>query len=239
MKKFWRKFLNLEGSLVHYILGTAMLTIVLQFIYDMVDGQWQLWGTGGLSLLLLGLTFYLVWNEYRKEAEAAKMVVQNDKADQRKGLIVLVSPGNTEVPMIAINHHAETLQHCWLVASQESYSTADEIETEVHKLYGQRIKVHDVMEYLVKDANDIKNAWKIVDMIYAKDAGENGLLETDIIADITGGTKPITAGAALACSSESRDMQYITTPRDDDGNPISGAPRIPVLIRSQFIKARE
>ncbi|MEO1096112.1 MAG: CRISPR-associated protein, partial [Cyanobacteria bacterium J06638_28] len=54
----------------------------------------------------------------------------------------------------------------------------------------------------------------LVNAIYRH--GESlGLSETDMIVDITGGTKPLGVGAFLACARPERRLEYITTVNGD------------------------
>lgn len=230
MQKPFEKFFTPEGSLIRYIVGTAALTVLIQAVYDLAKEKYShrgVWGTA--TILILLIISAVVIETLQKRLLARKMRPQEQPITPHKGLILLVSPGNTEVPRIAIEHHQGTLLHCWLIPSEQSLSTADELVKEIHQRWPE-VRVHDVQRNLV-DPEAVESTWRVVERIYAVDGPEVGLAEADIVADITGGLKPMTAGVALACASPHRNMQYVkTVKRDEHGKPIAGAPRVAVLI---------
>jgi hypothetical protein len=73
------------------------------------------------------------------------------------------------------------------------------------------------------------------------EAVKAGLKPNEIIADITGGVKPMTAGMTLACVARNRNMQYMKVPRDKTGQVIPGVTpepiRVPIRIDTAFVPA--
>jgi len=65
-----------------------------------------------------------------------------------------------------------------------------------------------------------------IDGIYRKSIFK----ERSIICDITGGSKLMTMGVGLACVRGNRDMQYMSSARDAQGEPVRGGKMVPVLI---------
>lgn len=230
MQKTFAKFFTPEGSLLRYIVGTAALTVLIQAFYDWVKGNFSQSGVWlAVALLVLLIALIVLIETLQKHMLARKIRPQEQPITPHKGLILLISPGNMEVPRIAIEHHEGALLHCWLIPSQQSLSTADELVKEIHQRWPE-VQVHEVQQNIV-DPERVESTWKVVERIYSVDGPEVGLAETDIVADITGGLKPMTAGVALACASPQRNMQYVkTVKRDERGNPVPGAPRLAVLI---------
>jgi hypothetical protein len=90
---------------------------------------------------------------------------------------------------------------------------------------------HGEPNYLV-DPDLIKSTYdKLIHIIDVEAPGQ-GLARNQLIADITGGMKPMTAGMALACLARNLDMQYMKSPRDTIGEVI-GKP-VPIKIDTEF-----
>jgi hypothetical protein len=230
MKNFLMDFFSPERSLVRYIVGTAALTVLVQFFYDLSK---EFFGTAGAALLALVLIFIVVgifWWDYRQTTRGATLRPREKPITPHKGLILLISPGKKELPLTAIEHHLESLKYCWLVASQGSLDTAKDLEVEISRRHPE-IKVFDARDTMV-DPENIESTYDVVNRIYEVMTPSLGLKESEIVADITGGQKPMTAGMALACSTPIRKMQYMKTLRDKDGEPIRGAMPLPVLINT-------
>ena len=59
-----------------------------------------------------------------------------------------------------------------------------------------------------------------------------------VIADITGGTKPLTAGMVLAALTVGGALEYVESERDAEGRPIEDTQRV-VLMDTAFYVTRE
>lgn len=144
-----------------------------------------------------------------------KIVGLTGKPEKKyKGLIVLCSVGKgISSAEDAIKYHYEKLEICWLVTGgEESKKSADDM---IKKL-GYSEKLFNFIEISPQDANDPYKVYKkIEDKIYNK--LPEGIKESDIIGDYTGGTKSMTAGLMLACLSPSRNFQFIK-PNEVDNN---------------------
>lgn len=141
-----------------------------------------------------------------------------------RGLIVLVSPRRPRERLEdmasyqALNYHRQ-ITHCWLIAtSGESGSLGT-----AHELAGYFPQVQTTI-WQVLDPTHADETFALVDRIYTTDIHDSGLAEADVIADITGGTKPMTAGMVLACGSH-RPMQYMVFQQH--------GPSLPVALRVQ------
>lgn len=56
-----------------------------------------------------------------------------------------------------------------------------------------------------------------VDRLYKSELSNYGIDAAGVICDITGGLSVMTAGMALACAEEGRDMQFVLAVYDDTG----------------------
>ena len=124
-----------------------------------------------------------------------------------------------------------TLRHCWLLASpgaatdnaealQKKYSTPD-LQIEVVR---------------IDKALDPHQVFNTVNKIY-QTARElpSPLNDNDIVADLTGGNKPMTVGVALACATSGRRLQYLQARRHDDkGQADKGSGADPIAVRLDF-----
>ncbi len=127
------------------------------------------------------------------------------------GLIVLVSPRRVTEQLHklsafeAIEYHRAALKHCWLIASSGeggSFATAQELAQH----FGHYQVTCSIWQVI--DAASIAETFALIDWFYTQRVPMVGLSETQVIADITGGTKPMTAGMVLACGRR-RPMQYM------------------------------
>lgn len=104
----------------------------------------------------------------------------------------------------AINHHIGKLTHCWLIFSPQSGVNVDIINYFFEKITNKSLTPDFVkIEY----PNDSKHIKEKIDSIYKNLPGD--LKATDIIADITAGNKPMTAGMILSCLHSERNIEYI------------------------------
>lgn len=226
-------FLSPDRSIIRYVVGTAALTVTIQFLYDISKEWLGVPGAIGLVFALIVIVLTMFWWDIRRARKRSEFVPEKKPIDPRKGLIILVSPSNMHVPLSGIEHHQKKLSHCWLLASKESQPTADDLVKIIHQRWPQ-VKIADVKNMEV-NAHDVESTWKRVREIFTSLGPQNNLTERDIIADITGGNKLMTAGMALACMAPNRDMEYMYVPRNPvDGEPISDK-LIPLLISKKLI----
>ena len=134
------------------------------------------------------------------------------------GLVVLVGPGRKGTDPTALSHNqaieyhlgdkeagGEPLRVCWLIATageKGSLPVAQQVRGRYHDRCTVKIK-------LVHDAFGIQEMHQIIHTIYTQEAAEYDLAPNQIIADFTGGTKPMSAGLVLACRDR-WPMQYMT-----------------------------
>jgi len=148
----------------------------------------------------------------------------------RPGLIAAMSPKANSPAEVAIFHHWNNgqtphLKHCWLICTHKSLPYAqDMIKKLTDKGITQTVEFHygnyqledpdnpgQYLNLLVEDdvVDDPNYIRRLVNGIYA-DAQNQGLEESELIADYTGATKGMTAGIILACATASRQLQYIS-----------------------------
>lgn len=145
------------------------------------------------------------------------------KPKQQVGLIVLVGPSKGSTPA-AIEYHLPTLQYCWLIGTDESLETIQHLI----KTY-ENVTFYWGGKYSVKP-DEIGSTYNTVSRILSEDVTNLGLQISEMIADITGGLKPMAAGISLACTNYECKMQYMKAPRDESGAIIYGGLPEPVKV---------
>ncbi|AKB78444.1 hypothetical protein MSHOH_1961 [Methanosarcina horonobensis HB-1 = JCM 15518] len=106
----------------------------------------------------------------------------------------------------ALDYHLKTgkLRHCWLIYSDQSGVNLDVVKSFFEIVTENAIKPEPVR---INDPNNSKHIKEIIDEIY--DDLPSDLRETDIVADITAGNKPMTAAMVLSCLNSDRGLEYI------------------------------
>jgi hypothetical protein len=164
--------------------------------------------------------------------EALELVPEEARPPRFPGLIVLVGPGRKGGKPGELSHNAaieyhltseeaggESLRVCWLVATAG-------VTGSVPVARAVRERYRDQCELIIREldnAFDVEGAYELVRRIYADEATRHELSPVQIIADFTGGTKPMSAGMVLACRDR-WPMQYMTGGREEIVS-------VPVLVR--------
>jgi hypothetical protein len=146
------------------------------------------------------------------------------KPDKRTGLLLLIGPAKGAAPA-AIEYHRPKLRHCWLIGTKDSLPTVQQLI----KIYQEITFYWGKPDYLV-DPDEIRNTYEVVSRVFDIEVSKAGLRNSDVIADITGGLKPMTAGMVLACVDHKCNMQYMKAPRNEAGEVIYGGIHVPIKI---------
>lgn len=146
------------------------------------------------------------------------LVPETQKPELHSGLIVLVGTGRNETanpmkePAVpAIEYHLGTpdtrgpLKACWLIATMGEKGSLPRARA-IKAAFADRIK--DIYIRTLADPFSVQEAHDCVEKIYSEEIEQAGLTESQVIADFTGGVKPMSAGMILACR-ERRAMQYM------------------------------
>jgi len=225
LRKWLLAFFNPNESLLLFLVGTSALTIFLAIVYDTVKEFFGLSGAWILASQLLLIVVGVISIQYiiqRKRGQA--VLVAENIPDKKKGLILLLSP-KLGSSIAAIEYHLPELRALWLITTKESADTA----AMINKQFSDKIrKIHWGNEYEV-DANEAKPTFNVVKSILLS-AHKERIFRPQIIADITGGTKPMSAGMTLACLAYDVDIQYIKSQRDDKGQIDYDTRSVPIQL---------
>lgn len=181
-------------------------------------------------------------------------VAAGEPAPHKAGVIVLISPssaanrnqiGLDKTQWAGIEHHRckdegeitiplrvtsnpGLLKQLWLIHTSES----DVVAYEMERRY-QSVKI-EVRRVCIGDAYSIEAARQAV----AEAVEGSGLSVTDLIVDVTGGTTPMSIGAARTCQEKGVQMQYCRPNhlayaggRPDTTNRIL----VPVLLKTEEV----
>ena len=220
-----------------FVLGLLVVGLLADLAYDLLTGLVVAWGPVIGIFLLTGLA-YLLYRQDRRRGRAIRAMVDESRlSPPHAGLIWLLGPGPLDHLLFALEHHWQGggATHCWLVMQnvepvREAFNRLSRqllergAVTRLHPIYIQQL--------------DVQAAYQAVRTVFEREAAEEGLQPDQVIADITGGTKPLTAGMVLAAITCGGALEYVESDRDDGGRPIPGSLRV-VLADTTFHVARE
>jgi len=224
-----------------FALGLLVVGLLSNLIYDLFTvPEYSLtlaWRPAIACLLLTSLAYLLYQRDGRRRRGMGVAVDESRQAPPRPGLIWLLGPGRFDHLLFALEHHRKGggAAHCWLVMQdtekvQHAFSQLSQqlleqgMATRLHPVYIQQLEV--------------QASYQAVRAIFDREALEEGVDPEQIIADITGGTKPLTAGMVLAALTAGRELEYVESERDVQGDPIPGTLRV-VLVDTAFYLAQE
>jgi hypothetical protein len=226
-----------QSTPILFVCGVILVAMLGNSVYDMLKillsrvlGEgWQLPGViaaGGLVIVVLLTRF--VWDTVFNLLQPATNTGfrAEESVRPRRALVTLVSPNPSRVEQVAIEHHQtmDTLTRCWLIVSPAVMleGKAERLRT---KLTDQGVSVELVP---ITDVNQARATYDAVQTALRHARILN--LDNELIVDITGGTKPMSAGAALACRDLGLPIEYLATPSDDESRPIGRAMPVEVTL---------
>jgi len=106
----------------------------------------------------------------------------------------------------AIKHHCGELEKCWLLYSKDVEDNKDVLDKYIIKVSKKTVDV-DFIE--LTDHTKVECISKIINTIYTEIINEPDLDETDVIADMTGGTAIMSCAMVLSCLDQQRDLEYV------------------------------
>jgi len=192
-----------------------------------------------LALVLITALAVFLYHRNRSRYRSLHVYVDETRlAPPRAGIIWLFGPGKFDHLLFALEHHHKGggASHCWLImqntqAVKKNYSEflkhLDEkgLNTQVHPVYVTQPEAGE--------------AYHAVRKILEEEVPKMGLKTEDVIADITGGLKPLTAGMILAALTFGCDLEYVETERTPEGEPIPGTLRVVVIDLNFYISTKE
>jgi len=224
-----------------FALGLVVVGLLGDLAYDLLtapaDNLPVAWRPAVAAALLTGLA-YLLYDRDRRRGRGVQAVVDESQlAPPHAGLIWLFGPGRFEHLLFALDHHRKGggAAHCWLVM-QNVEPVREALNRLTQQLLEQGVETHLHPVYIPQLG--FEPAYQAVRAVFEREAAEEGLRSEQVIADITGGTKPLTAGMVLAALTTGGALEYVESDRDAQGQPIPGTLRV-VLADTAFYLTRE
>jgi len=204
---------------LYFLLGALALGVAGNMLSDLAkqyfapNGEpWRLGLILAIAIVGLGLLVFLAYSagaiQRRLVGPAAYRVVDRPHPKPARGLIAFVSLKQREHLERAFHYHGPTLERVWLIATADAEALASEIKAE-YETAQRRVTIEPL-----NDQYELLRAKEVVEHIYRTRLGE--LPEEAVVADFTGGTKPMAAGMIFACLSPRRSLQYVPA-RYQDG----------------------
>ena len=145
--------------------------------------------------------------------EAHFLQVRLQDADAKQGrpwLRAELLRSNWGPLVVAVEHHAARLRHCWIACTPGSQAQFDAAQWVVHAFAGPKATCHQRH----CDQNDIGDVVNSINYIYEEALmGGASLAPHEVIADFTGGTAAMSGGMVVATIEEERQIEYVRQDR--------------------------
>jgi hypothetical protein len=227
------------NTIVSFLLGGLLGNVLSNWVYQEFGYLTAIVSTVVLIafvLLVIFLAIHITPRYKDRKREQLKNIIFEPLGDRYKGLIVSISRLNDAKEEIinkidsikdinnledlnklfelrgvgqtfrAIIHHRKELEVCWLLYTEGSVEGKEVVEHFIKK-FG--LSLINTIPIFIEDPYNIKSIHKSINGIYVKGLEEANLHETDVIADITGGTTPMSSAIILACTSSDRNIEYV------------------------------
>ena len=202
-------FAFLLGALLLGVLGNMLSDLAKLWLERYFPGAEQetlrvlmIFGVAiAAMILLILLTYFARWVQAYGLSEVAYQIVDRPQPKSARGLVAFASLTETAHLEAALRYHEATLEKVWLLATDKTKEKAEEIKADFDSPTRSVVIVH------LPDPFDLQVVRQTVEHVYATYLGK--ISETEVIADFTGGTKPMTVGMIFACLSATRRLQYV------------------------------
>jgi hypothetical protein len=211
---------------VLFLIGSVVLAILGNGVYDLLTALVGSTPQALVGIVISALLIFVAvtsgfWTLLRRwRMKVTTTVPPEQRAEPHRGLILFVSKGDvaktSEWPAIENHLVNGTLRHCWLIASPEAEPKARDLE---FRLQERNVRPHIIP---VANAYQARLAYGAVGEALLQAYRETDA--TPMIVDITAGTRPLAAGAVLACRDNGVPMEYMLAQYDDKGRVIEHSP---------------
>ncbi len=207
------------------VFGAVLLSVFANLAYDFFK---EFGGIIAAAILLslffiAGIALVALFEYQRQRRRQSLKPIDKPRPAKHKGLIILVS--SAPVVKKAIAYHLPELEYCWLITTPQTAVLGAEIQKE----FLDRVKC---VPRGIENELDSEGCYHLVAAIY-QEAPRLGLSPSSIIADITGGTKPMTTALVLAClnGEPPLDLEHVPTHYEmKDGKRVYTEPLDPIQI---------
>ena len=229
VKNVWHPFISAWQEIRWFgpLISAVVISLAITMFYDLLKKIGGFTGTGLTLVVMIFVIFGVVslhdFFKRKKKSEVAARIFDKPNPPRYKGLILMVS--TLAIAREAVEYHKGVLMYCWLVTTPEMNSQADKLKEE---LEGQ---VTGVIIRPIKDKYDTRGCYDLTMDIFLNEALRLGLDPHEVIADITGGTKPMTVAMLLAVLEGKFALEHIPTEFNKaTGKPIGPLPPIQISV---------
>ena len=230
MREFWRRYVQRPfgragrevawfGPVVSAVLVALAVNLLTETLTAQV-GMWMSWVViGVLGLVIVAFVYGYSAREARRRAHVSPPI-DLPGPPKEHGLVFLFS--REETLREAIRYHQPALEHVWLLVTPQRQADAASAMTR----FDASFTVHHL-----PDLWDSQACYRIVAQIYQHEVPRLGLEPQRVIADITGGTKPMTLGMIVACLEGGYPIEHVPTAYDATGAQTGPLPPIQIVVR--------
>jgi hypothetical protein len=211
--------------------GPVLTATLVALLVNMLTEALTSWGGVGFGFLvwavLAGCTvmfvylYDLTWRRRRRQGTALGTPADREHPMQSEGLVFLFT--NEPALREAIKHHGAVLKHCWLIVTPE-------MQTAVSNVISQFKEI----QFSLKPISDLYNTRACYDTanhIFEHETTLQQIPLSRMMADITGGTKPMTVGLFLACVKHGVAVEHVPAIYDEiTRKPIGTLPPIAIEL---------
>jgi hypothetical protein len=201
------RFTLAEASWFSFVLNAILIAAAVNLgtsvLLEVAGVGWTLAVLILLPLLALILSnFYHLWRE-RQLLAGERAIADRPSPTPKAGLILMAS--SEKAQKAAIDYHRPRLQHVWLIVTPGMSEVGRTLEAHIRTVGAEPHRLELPNEY------DVGGCYALVRAALAA-ARRQLLLPEDIAADMTGGTKPMTAALVLACADLGADvLEHVPT----------------------------
>jgi len=211
--------------------GPVVTALLVALLVNMLTEALTTWfgiafgfATWGMLAIATVLFVYIYdWVGKRRRHGSLGTPADRTHPPKYKGLIFLFSREDTLRE--AIRYHQPILMHCWLIVTPQMQPAA--LEAASH--YAE-------VQFSIEPVNDLydtRACFDIAQNIFQQKAALMHIKLEKIVADITGGTKPMTVGLMLASIEHSVAIQHIPTAYDVTGRHQGPLPPIAIELSNE------
>jgi hypothetical protein len=153
-----------------------------------------------------------------------RTVLAHERPALFPGAILLVSPEQSapmqkmlqQAAFEAIDYHRTALRYCWLIATTGEHGSLAAAQWLADYCRARGITAQI---WQVNDAAVAEETYNLVRWLYTVEVLASGLQPHEVIADITGATKPMSFGMLLACQGYG-PVQYMARQAQGPSQPL-------------------
>lgn len=223
--RLFRQFLETRAPLL-FLIGSLALGILSNAVYELITTTFGATPVFLITLVISAIVVlaFVVWGVRRiARAIEGRQAIGQPAPDRQTvphgGLILPVGLSKPGPELDIIDWHGRNgaLKHCWLIITpQVRGEAADKLGDLMQRIQDRNALPHPIE---VDDALKVDQLYATMTEVLREAGGTRGA--APLIADITSGNKPMTAGLLLACLEQGVPMQYWHAPRDRLGRPLA------------------